>query len=269
MLGYVQYKEMQRRTAERLKISKEHEWSKHHYKEDRVATLRHHDRMAHNMQFHMECMSALPTIEDVRKYSERVLDLKDFKMKITGNNDVDCILWPKQQRAEEKRIAFNVTGTLPERMGFLDRVDIVTIFGNALANAIDACEKIETGEKFINVVVRLDKHLDIRIDNPFAEAPVVQRSGRLKSTKKDPGHGLGMESIHEAVRRYDGHIDTVIEDGVFSLRIMLQQITPPELTGTDSRSQEEKRLADMVSDFNVNVENTAGEKDGDDSICLR
>jgi sensor histidine kinase regulating citrate/malate metabolism len=149
-------------------------------------------------------------------------------MKITGNSDVDCILWPKQQRAEEKGIGFNVIGFLPKTMDFLDNFDIVTILGNGLANAIDACEKIETGERFINIVVRLDKHLNIRIDNTFVEAPVPKKTGWFKSSKKDPGHGLGMESIEETVKRYDGHVYTVIEDGVFSLRIMLQQISPSE-----------------------------------------
>jgi sensor histidine kinase regulating citrate/malate metabolism len=149
-------------------------------------------------------------------------------MKITGNTDIDCILWTRQQRAEEKGIGFNVIGTLPEQMDFLDPIDIVTIFGNGLANAIDACEKIETGEKLINVVVRLDKHLNIRIDNTFVEAPVPKKFGWFRSSKKDPGHGLGMESIEETVQRYDGHVYTVIEDGIFSLRIMLQQISPSE-----------------------------------------
>jgi sensor histidine kinase regulating citrate/malate metabolism len=98
-----------------------------------------------------------------------------------------------------------------------------------LANAIDACEKVEAPEKSINVIFRLDTHLDIRIDNPYVEVLVPQKSGRFKSTKKTPGHGLGMESIEEAVNRYDGNIETVIENGIFSLRIMLQQIKPPEL----------------------------------------
>jgi hypothetical protein len=213
VLGYVQYKGMQRRVAEELRITKKHERDRKHYKEDEAAIIRHHDRMAHNMQFHMECMTAMPTIEDVREYSARVLKLREFNMKITGNNDVDCILWSTQQRAEEKRIGFNVTGTLPERIDFLDRIDIVTILGNGLANAIDACEKIETGDKYINVVFRFDKQFDIRIDNTFVEEPVPQKFGWFKSSKKDPGHGLGMESIEEAVQRYDGHVYTVIEDG--------------------------------------------------------
>jgi len=175
-------------------------------------------------------LASSASIEDVREYTARILSLSAFSLQITGNHDVDSILYPKQQKAQEKGIGFNANGILPPKIDWIDPVDIVTIIGNGLANAIGACEKIDTQEKEINVGFRLDRHLDIRIDNPFVEAPVMKKSGWFQSTKKELGHGFGMESIQEAVDRYHGYMETVIENGIFSIRITLQHIMPPERT---------------------------------------
>lgn len=239
LIGFVQYKEMQKRTAERLRMTEEHKWDKRHYIEDREVLLRRQRLLAHDSHHHIEYVASLSTIEDVREYTAKILQLNALDIQITGNHDIDCILWPKQQRAEEKKIGFNVTGWLPEQMAFLDRVDIVTIIGNGLANAIDACEKVLAPDRAINMIFRFDKHLDIRIDNPYVEVPVPQKTGWFKSTKKDPGHGIGMESIQEAVNKYDGYMETVVEDGIFSLRIMLQQVNPPKVKTDGSANQKE------------------------------
>jgi hypothetical protein len=224
MIGYVQHKGEQKRLAERLKMTEEYEWFKKHYDEDLLAMTRHYGRMAHDSRHHFEFASSLPTIEDVRAYAKRILDLNSFSLQITGNHDIDAILYPKQQKAQEKGIGFAVSGLLPPKIDWLDPIDAVTILGNGLANAMDACEKIDAPDKAIHVAFRFDKHLDIRIDNPFKEVPIAKKSGWFQSSKKEPGHGIGMESIQTAVDRYQGHMNPVIENDVFSLRILLQEI---------------------------------------------
>ena len=226
LIGYVQYKEKQRQTAECLRRTEEHNRRKRHYMEDKRVMLRYMDRLAHDSAHHLECLVSMDSIEAVHEYAERILKLNSHSFQITGNSDIDCILRPKQQRAEDKGIRFHVSGLLPDTMDFLDLYDIVTILGNGLDNAIDACEKIAGGAKFINVSFHFDWHLSIRIDNPFAEAPVAEKSGWFRSNKNEPGHGLGVESIQEAVGRYHGHTDVVIDNGTFSVRILLQQVEP-------------------------------------------
>jgi hypothetical protein len=229
MIGYVQYKEKQRRTAEMLRMSLKHKWEERHHLEDQEAVMKFRNIVSHDMPHHFETVLSMKTVEEIHAYLEPIRKLADYRMKGTGNDHIDCILWPKQRRAEEKGISFNVTGVLPDEMDFLQRYDIVAIVGNALSNALDACDKIEGGGAFINVSFNLVKHLTIQIDNPYVEEPVAAKRGWFKSLKKEPGHGFGMESIKEAVDRYSGHMETVIENGIFSLRILLQQIKPPEL----------------------------------------
>jgi hypothetical protein len=222
MIGFVQYKEKQKQTAKMLRLSEEHERHRKHYSEDKAVMVRRHDRLAHDMRHHFESVSAMNDINDVREYAARIMKLSTFSMKITGNEDIDCILWPKQQRAEEKKIAFSVSGLLPEYIDFLDRYDIVSIIGNGLDNAIDACENVEGAKRMISVSFRYDRNLCIQIDNPYSQAPVEKKNGWFKSTKSEPGHGIGMESIQASVDKYHGHMETVTENGIFSLQILLQ-----------------------------------------------
>ena len=227
MIGFVQYKEEQKQTAQQLKMLRESEWFKKQWIEEREAMIRQRDRIAHDSHHHLEYVSSLNDIKVVHEYTARILSRNIFNIQITGNHDIDCILYPKQQKAQEAEIGFYVNGILPPYIEWLDPIDVVAIIGNGLANAIEACEKIESADKSINIAFRYDRHLDIRIDNPFVIAPVL-KTGGFKSIKKNPGHGIGIESIQEAVDRYDGYMEPVIENGIFSLRITLQQIVPPE-----------------------------------------
>ena len=59
----------------------------------------------------------------------------------TGNDFLDIIIRDKAQRAREMQIDFSPQIYF-EDGSFIDPLDISTIFGNALDNAIEACEKL-------------------------------------------------------------------------------------------------------------------------------
>ena len=70
----------------------------------------------------------------------------------TGNIALDAIISTKKALADEKGIRFDATVQIPEQIP-VDAADICIIFGNSLDNAIEACEKIKTDDKYINLSV--------------------------------------------------------------------------------------------------------------------
>lgn len=63
--------------------------------------------------------------------------------------------------------------------------------------------------------------LVINIVNPVKEIPVFE-GGLPKTTKKDYfHHGFGLKSIQYMVKKYDGNLNVSIEDGCFSLKILI------------------------------------------------
>ena len=73
----------------------------------------------------------------IEKLQSQVAMYEDYVH--TGNDILDIILKEKSELAREKKIALSVTADLIG-MEFIEPLDISTIFGNGLDNAIEASE---------------------------------------------------------------------------------------------------------------------------------
>lgn len=136
----------------------------------------------------------------------------------TGNSYLDVIIRDKAKTAREKQIDF--TAILHFADGsFLDPLDISTIFGNALDNAIEASEKLAVSRRVVSVKARrIHDMLVIAVENNAL--PDADASG--KTTKEDAlFHGFGLSNIRAAVDKYDGQCTVKCKDGVFVLKIMI------------------------------------------------
>ncbi len=102
---------------------------------------------------------------------------------------------------------------------FIEPLDISTIFGNALDNAIEASEKLTADRRLITVrSARVRDLLAITVENnalPHQTAP--------GSTTKDDAflHGIGLPNIRIAAEKYDGQCSLKLEDGRFILKIII------------------------------------------------
>lgn len=93
----------------------------------------------------------------------------------TGCFVFDALLDYKSQKASKHNTLINCSGNFNPLS--LDDVDLCIIFGNALDNAIEACEKIYTEtEKIISVTITQQNHLlNVIITNPIYETPVLEK----------------------------------------------------------------------------------------------
>lgn len=133
----------------------------------------------------------------------------------TGNAALDAILNTKRRIAKAQGIAFETYLQIPENL-FLDPVDTCIIFGNALDNAIEACERQKEGEKKIVVSAFYDEgRLHCKIVNTVAPEEMVG----LGTTKQDKeNHGFGIQSIKAALGNYAGMHSFIKEKGIFTLQ---------------------------------------------------
>lgn len=137
----------------------------------------------------------------------------------TGNDILDIILKEKTELARKKQIDFSITADL-DGINFIEPLDISTIFGNSLDNAIEASEKLPEGQGAILVkVVRVQNFLSILIENNCGED---SHSGGRRTTKKDDFlHGFGISNMKNAVAKYKGQLITKCENGKFTLKILI------------------------------------------------
>lgn len=136
----------------------------------------------------------------------------------TGNVLLNVILKEKLKLAEEKSIDIQVDADFSSGSFMQDR-DMVVIFGNALDNAIEACEKVPAQERYITVKAgKIRNMLSVIIENSMPE----EQNHDLHTTKQDAFlHGFGIRNMKEAAAGYDGECTAEMQGGRFTLKILI------------------------------------------------
>lgn len=111
----------------------------------------------------------------------------------------------------------------------------MTIFGNAVDNAIEALRKTEGGEKYVYIKSSTSaNHVVIRFENRFSDT-VELKNGVPVTSKKDVDlHGIGIRSIRNAASRYGGTVSVKADNNsrTFTLIVMLPFVQKPEGSGS-------------------------------------
>ena len=191
-------------------------------------------KVRHEMKNHMANIKGLAgageygEIEDyVRRMDETMQEL-EYKY-VTGNAVTDVIINDKCRRAEKAGIRFDADFRYG---GEIPVFDMGIILNNLLDNAIEACEKLETGKGFIHLSLKQKKQfLLLEVENGFDGAVPVQSGGglALPTTKQSilPGiiaeHGIGLENVRDVAEKYFGGVNIKVKGDVFHVTVMLQQ----------------------------------------------
>lgn len=140
----------------------------------------------------------------------------------TGNETLDIVLSEKALRCRENNIQL-ICMLQGEPLSFVNPIDLCTIFGNALDNAIEGLLPVADPD-LRRIQVRMTQEnslLFIRFENPY-EHELHWEGSRLATTKTDEaGHGYGLKGIGYAARKYQGHVTIDAADGKFALTVML------------------------------------------------
>lgn len=143
-------------------------------------------------------------------------------MQKTGNDVLDTILFSKQLYCAKHKI--NMTAVADgASLEFIDVMDICSIFGNAMDNAIESVLKLPDKEKrLIRVAVYTQNNfLMIRVENYF-EGSLEIEDGEYKTTKKNKDcHGYGIKSIRYTAEKYGGSVSIEAKENWFYLRVLI------------------------------------------------
>lgn len=142
----------------------------------------------------------------------------------TSNNALNAVLTEKKQICLRKNIEFTciING---ECLSFLNEVEVYSLFGNLLDNAIEATEKVDPNKRTISLNInQKGKLILIYIYNTYQDNLKIE-SNKLITTKKDSiNHGFGLKSIENIVKKYNGDLKISTSNNIFELNIILQNI---------------------------------------------
>ncbi|AYV72216.1 GHKL domain-containing protein [Bacillus sp. PK3-056] len=178
----------------------------------------------HDLKNQLIALRAEENVDKRNEFLEKMEnDIKFYEAQNkTGNHVLDTVLTSKNLHCIKNGITLTCVadGTL---LNDMDVVDITTIFGNALDNAIEHVQQIKEAEKrLIHVsVFTQKKFLMIRIENYF-EGDLKLEAGLPVTTKKDSfNHGYGLKSIRYTVQKYDGVVSVDQKGKWFELKIFM------------------------------------------------
>lgn len=180
--------------------------------------------LRHDMKNHIYSMKMMlknGRQQELSNYLSNTLAHIDLKCEYvrTGNFDIDSLLNYKIYLAEKEGIHIEIDISIPEKLN-IDVFDLNIILGNLLDNAVEAVRN--SADKKITLKIQLDKSiLYIRIDNQY-DGKLNVNNGNLISIKKDSQyHGIGLNSIRNAIEKYEGIMDIDYTANLFSVSIML------------------------------------------------
>ncbi len=159
---------------------------------------------------------------------KRALDRMEAEIEVyeaqnnTGNQVLDTLLTTKNLYCMKHDIdmTYVADGKL---LDFMDEMDICSIFGNALDNAVECEEKIPDKEKrMIHITVMAkNKFLIIRVENYYENN--LEFDGRFPVTTKEEKrlHGYGLKSLRYTVQKYGGEVDIDTKDNWFIVKVLI------------------------------------------------
>lgn len=139
----------------------------------------------------------------------------------TNNKVLNILLSEKQKICINKGIELKVHASDTE-LGFMQDIDIVSIFSNLLNNAVESCDRSEKKIIYVNLYKMNNAFLVIKIDNSCDVKP-IEENGFYKTTKITGGeHGIGLKSVARTVKKYKGDLRMEYDDEnrMFSAVIM-------------------------------------------------
>ena len=183
----------------------------------------------HDMKNHLLCINHLINTED---YSKALSYIEDINVHLSRNSGIfdtanpilDAILTEKKRTAVKKGIDFIDNIVIAGGIN-IEPVDFCIIFGNALDNAIESCEKVSKGNKEIQIdMVSKNNMLIVKIKNS-KEGNLILNNNKILTSKLDKkNHGIGLDNIKEVIKRYEGILDITSEDDYFELSFTLYNV---------------------------------------------
>ncbi len=162
----------------------------------------------HDMKHHMAAIQRYIETDDKLGLQDYCYDFSaeisaDY-IPYTGNAAADGVIYHYAKNAKENKIRFEMQGRIKSKK--LSDVDLCSLLGNALDNAITGCLTIKT-DRYISVVAESNKHnLTIMVTNSF-DGIINKNKETVLSRKADGRHGVGLTSMKSVCEKYGGSMD--------------------------------------------------------------
>ncbi len=136
----------------------------------------------------------------------------------SGNPAVDAVLQSKLSVAETKGISLKFSLKINQHIA-VDILELGVLIGNALDNAIEAVEHLDSSDKktILVSIITKGERLSISVENPVNNEIDTKKIGSSKDDKLN--HGYGIKSMKTIAEKYNGDVFVSCEENIFTTSI--------------------------------------------------
>lgn len=151
-------------------------------------------------------------------------EFEQIKMIEYSNNSIlNTILSDYKAKTEKIGVLYEVFIEPCFNIEYVDQMDLVSMLGNVLANALEAAEKSEKKWISVKMFMQNDGRFSvIKIENTYV-GEIKSKDDRLVTTKADKAmHGIGLVSANSIAEKYNGYIHSSWSKDKFKNILILQ-----------------------------------------------
>lgn len=181
--------------------------------------------LKHDYSNHLQVLNHMVQRAELQKAKNYVDDLQK-KMDIeteycnSGNEVLDVIISAKTEEAKKNHIVMDCALLLLKPIP-LNEVEITSLFGNLLDNAIEANLHVTEGKRFISLAVKpLQEDISIVVRNRY-DGNLRMEKGGLLSRKGDGDHGIGLKQVKRIVDASGGYFMWETKEDIFVVKAVL------------------------------------------------
>lgn len=131
----------------------------------------------------------------------------------------DAILNSKISLMKSKEIEVEAQAQVPSSLSVPD-VDLCIIIGNLLDNAMEACAKLEPGNRFVHIYIHV-KGAMLYMSFTNSAGKKQHKIGNLFLSSKGSDHGFGLKRVDSLVEKNGGYLTRASEDGGYTTEVTL------------------------------------------------
>lgn len=182
----------------------------------------------HDLKHQIAAIRTRAEKENFDKYLDRLEDsiIEYGTVVECGNETINVVLTEKNILCSTCGVKFSyiIDGTL---FDFMSEMEIYSLFGNALDNALESCSKVSEPEKrVISLKAALRGDMVVLHVENFFDEELTMVDGMPRTTKKGSGHGFGLRSIQQIAEKYRGLASVQASGNIFKLTVFMKPDSP-------------------------------------------
>lgn len=196
------------------------------WKKDVEAETKKLRMLRHDMNNHITVLKVLADtdqMDDLKEYINEMSGKVEKANDVVVSKNTTLASLISQKKSKAKEFGIKLSSSIAINEFNISDMDVATIFGNLLDNAIEAAAS--ANDKWIDLKIeeKPDKYC-IECENSYLKDPKIRQNTFVTSKDDADSHGMGITSMKKAIQKYKGESDFSFRDKVFCVKISLPVI---------------------------------------------